>query len=182
MPCSCGRSVTVPSLSTLRTSAGKSAVPLNTLDAIRKILRDGSLPEGVVCPYSGRLANEVIYFHIQCERTWAAGGDREDFLTRFIGFFVFGWVGALIASQRSASSEALGRDVSIEVPVRISGDIRHQLLRTKRQRKLKDLLRQTPIYAKLLQEYPGATVAVMTTIPSRLTTPNDEENPRHFRS
>jgi len=98
-------------------------------------------------------------FHVQCERMWVRRGesmhaDRLVVLTLF-----FGWLGALIASRKTGPREELGRDTAVEVPVRIASDVRSKLMRMRRQKKLKALLGQTPIYAELLREYPEARIA-----------------------
>ncbi len=43
--CACGRSVTVPALSVLRQAAGQTPMPLNTVERIRAMIRDGELPK-----------------------------------------------------------------------------------------------------------------------------------------
>jgi hypothetical protein len=77
---------------------------------------------------------------------------------------VFGWLAALIAAREEAMPrEALGRDTSLDIPLRISSDAASQILRIRRQKKLKALLRKTPIYAALLDEFPQAHVTALAT-------------------
>jgi len=78
---------------------------------------------------------------------------------------VFGWIGALIAIRKSRPQEVLGRDTFLRVPVRVSSEALPKLVRMRRQKKLKAILRETPIYAELLDEFPEATVEVMRTAP-----------------
>ena len=156
--CSCGGPVEVPKLSSLRESAGESAIPANTIETIRSMIRNEELPEGSVCPYSGRPANETIFLHVQCERIWTRGRDSTDTGHVFLAFIILGWIGALIATIRPQRRRVLGRETFIDIPIRISSDVRARLLRMRRQKKLKAMLHQTPIYSQLLHEYPNATI------------------------
>ena len=142
------------------------------------MILNGELPQGFTCPYSGRPANDTIFLHVQCERSWVRGGEFEDtdesMDTIGAGVFslvFFGWIAAptaLIAMAMSKPREELGREelgrnTSLDVPMRISTDIRPELMRMRRQRKLKALLRQTPIYSQLLEEFPSATITLTET-------------------
>lgn len=159
LECACGRSVDVPLLSALRKSAGESPIPLNTIERIRAMIQSGELPNGDICPYSGRPANSTIYFHVQCERSWVRGGDSWDTGKVIAYVLLFGWIGALIASKKSQPMEEIGRDTFLELPLRMSSDVASSVMRIRRQKKLKMLLRQTPIYARLLDESPEADVS-----------------------
>lgn len=156
--CSCGRSVDVPMLSSLRRSAGETPIPLNTVERIRAMIQNGELPQGDICPYSGRPANETLLLRVECERVWMRGGGSTDFGKMFAFVFLLGWLGLLLAWRKMQPLEERGRDTAINVPVRISTDARGRILRLRRQRALKALLCKTPIYAALLREFPGATV------------------------
>ncbi len=74
---------------------------------------------------------------------------------------LFGWIGALLASRKTDPREERGRDNYVKIPVRICSDVRDQLIQTKQQTKLKNILSGTPVYAQLLDEYPNATVTVL---------------------
>jgi hypothetical protein len=158
--CSCGKSVNVPTLTLLRRSVGETAAPLNTIELIRAMIRDGTLPDGKICPYSRRPANDTILFNVECERSSVRGGEPLDMGKMVTYVFLFGWIGALIASRKSQPREEFGRDTSVTIPVRISSDVRDKIVRLRRQRKLKSLVSETPLYARLLHEYPAARVTV----------------------
>lgn len=148
--CRCGRQLDIPRLSELRSAAGETPIPLNTVERIRAMIRQGELPVGDVCPYSGRPANETVYFDVQCERTWVRRRGPK---------FFFGWIGLLMALYHDGPREEFGRETTIRVPLRIAGEARGQILRMRSQSKLKRLLLQTPIYGELLREYPQASVS-----------------------
>ena len=141
-------------------NAGESVIPRNTLETIRQLIRDEELPNGQLCPYSGRPANDVIWVHVECERSWVRGGDM-DTGKAIVWVLFLGWIGAIIATIDSSNSrprEECGRDTSVAVPLRISSDIRPKLLRLRRQGEWKAILRRVPIYAQLLNDYPTAKI------------------------
>ena len=158
--CTCARSIDVPPLSTLRRSAGESPYPQNTIEKIRAMIHNGELPSGEVCPFSGRPADDTILLHVQCERSWVRGSDASDTDTKILYVLLFGWIGALFASRKTGPRQEMGRDTSVDVPVRIASSVRAKLLGTRRQSALKALLKQTPIYAQLLEEFPAARVTM----------------------
>jgi hypothetical protein len=158
LKCACGRSITVPLLSTLRSTAGENAIPLNTIDTIREMIRRGELPSGEVCPHSGRRADSTVYFHVQCERMWVRGNDSTNIGSTIVHFLLLGWMASLFASLKSRPLEELGRDTSLELPLRISSEVSATIMRMRRQKTLKRLLRSTPIYATLLDEFPEGAV------------------------
>ena len=56
--------------------------------------------------------------------------------------------------------QELGRDRGVYTPLRIREEHHQQLRRTRSQAKLRKLLREVPIYAKLLKEFPLAKIKV----------------------
>ena len=160
--CSCSRQVTVPTLSELRRSAGLNPIPLNTVETIQRLVLNGELPNEKTCPISGRIEVTTVLFRIDCESKWVKG--REPMSIHWIVVYVLflGWLGALLAAIRNDTPrEELGRDVSVDVPMRISSDSLTNVLKLTSQRKLKRILKHNPIYAKLLSEYPAAFVSVV---------------------
>jgi hypothetical protein len=155
--CQCGRQVDIPTLSSLRSSAGESPVPLNTIQQIRAMIRDGTLPANEICPMSARPATTVIWLHVQCERVWTEneGGGRD--LPKLILALLLHLHDAV---RRESYKPPIikGRDTSVDVPLRVSPDVIPAIRKTCRQRKLKMLLEETPIYRQLLGEYPEALV------------------------
>ncbi len=122
------------------------------------MIRNGELPTDKVCPLSGRNADETIEFHIHCERSWVRGGEPTDIGKILAYYMLFGWTGAIIASRKMQTREEFGRETSVTVPVRISSDVRAKIFRMRRQKTLKSLLHNVPIYQRLLREYPDAIV------------------------
>jgi hypothetical protein len=160
--CSCGLRISIPTLSELRRNAGLNPIPLNTVETIQKLIRSNALPNEKTCPISGRIADTVVYFRVECESTWVKG--REPLSVKWVVVYVlfFGWLGKLLATIRNDTPrEELGRDVSVDVPIKVSEETLSRVLKMTAQRKLKKILKTNPIYAKLLSEYPRAVVSVI---------------------
>lgn len=122
------------------------------------MIHSGELPSGDTCPYSSRPAKSTIYFHVQCERSWVRGGDSWITGKVLASVLLLGWSGAWLAARESPPSQEFGRDTVLELPLRVSSDVASAVMRIRRQKKLKVLLQQTPIYARLLEEFPDADV------------------------
>lgn len=147
----------MPLLSALRRSAGETAIPLNAIETIQGLIRDGELPKGDRCPYSGAAANCTFLVRVQCERSWVRGSEPIGARDAIVYVVFLGWIGALIAYGKSRGRrEELGRDTIIDLPLRVSADAAAKLARLRSQRAWKALLRKTPAYARLLDEYPDA--------------------------
>ena len=161
LTCQCGARLDVPPLSRLRASVGEDPIPLNTIDRIRLMIRNQELPKGEICSCCGRPANEIVVLRVQCERQWVKGGESSSRRLVFALLFL-GWLGTIIALARPRRREEFGRDISVDVPVRVSSECRARILRTRGQRKLRNLLRETPIYQQLLDEFPRAIITPIT--------------------
>lgn len=158
--CRCGRDVAVPSLSELRRLSGEDPYARTTVETIAMMIDEGQLPWGNLCAVSGHPTNEFMTFHIECERAIAEGDDPHPLAGAFSHFMMLGWLGALtrLSARTSRGSGAhLGRDVGVDVPLRVCSEF-HPQLRRAGQRKLKQLLSQVPVIEILLCEYPDATI------------------------
>lgn len=164
VPCSCGRTAHVPSLSMLRQSAAEQAYPRSTIETIVHMIECGELPLGDTCAVSGRPTIDTILLHIQCERIWHRGSSADGLGGgRVFCLVLFGWLYFLVAWLESIRPDrppdVLGRNTTVEVPLRVCVEFDKRLKRFG-QRKLKKLLRRVPVYATLLDEYPSATISI----------------------
>jgi hypothetical protein len=157
--CACGESVPVPSLSKLRKTAGLGAYESGTIDTIRRMLEHGELPWGETCAESGRPTDDIVQFSVQCEQIHVAK-DRAG-LVFWVGL-IFGPFWLLLAA-RSKDRENHGRETVVEIPLRVCGEFHRKLARWGSQRKFRRLLVTVPVYARLLEEYPTATIRVDST-------------------
>ena len=76
--------------------------------------------------------------------------------------FLGPWAALFLATGKQ--EDAHGRDTAVEVPLRIHREFHRGLSRWWMRRKLRRLLRTVPVYARLLDEYPKATLAVAGTL------------------
>jgi hypothetical protein len=157
--CDCGRSVQVPSLSKLRTTSGLDAYESGAIDTIKRMLAEGALPWGETCAESGRPTKDLIQLVVQCERLHVP---QDRYKLALLAVLIFGWVAALLAFG-GKDREARGRDTSIRIPLRLDREYQDRLARWASQRRLRRLLRTVPVYARLLDEYPRATIRVDAT-------------------
>jgi hypothetical protein len=154
--CECGQGVQVPSLSKLRTMSGVGAYESGAIDTIQRMLDEGALPWGETCAESGRPTKDLIHLVVQCERLHVP---QDRYKLALLAVLIFGWVAALLAFG-GKEREARGRDTSIRIPLRLGRDYHDKLARWGSQRKLRRLLRTVPVYGRLLDEYPRATIRV----------------------
>jgi hypothetical protein len=157
--CACGEEIRVPSLSELRANAGLGAYESGAIDTIRRLMSEGTLPWGDTCAQSGLPTRDILHFHVQCERTHAAQerSRLEVLVVVLLGFW------ALLLTMGAEEGDARGRDTAVSVPLRLRREYHRGLARWGTQRRLRRLLRTVPIYARLLDEYPRATIRVERT-------------------
>lgn len=163
--CPCGQTIDVPTMSTLRRQAGETAIPQNVVEKIQGMVSREELPSNKTCPVTGLPADTKVYLHAECERTYTkhsgptGGADRY-----FIALILLGWFWAAIylvgryIFGRKSSVEEFGRDVGVTFPLLIAATAQEQFMGTRNQKKLKQWMQSTPIYAELLEEYPSASV------------------------
>ncbi len=159
--CPCGGTVSVPSLSQLRESAGQGAYESGVIDTINRMIRDGELPHGDTCAVSGLPTSDTYRLYVQCESRWIRGPGKLRYLFTILAilFSPFRIIGGLLGkSLLDEERRELGRDRGVYTPLLVRKEYHEQLRRTRSQSKLRRLLRTVPIYADLLDEFPGARI------------------------
>ncbi len=104
LECKCGRSLVVPALSVLRRNAGETPIPLNTVERIQAMIRDGELPSGHGCPYSGRPADSVVHVRVKCEQSWVRRHDSDDGGQALAWTLFFAFLGGWFVSWTNRAS------------------------------------------------------------------------------
>jgi hypothetical protein len=157
--CECGESVPVPSLSKLRAAVGIGAYESGAIDAIRRMLAEGALPWGETCAVSGRPTADLILVKVQCERLYHVKDRTRSMMliTLLFGFW------AVLFLRRGDQDYPHGRDTAVEVPLRVHHEFHRGLSRWWTKRRLRRLIMTVPVYARLLDEYPRAAIAVVGT-------------------
>ena len=161
--CVCGAEIAVPTLGTLRQRAGMDRLESGPISTIRRLEREGGLPDGHYCVVCEGRTSDIMTVHVECERRLVQCPPRWWTVLEGIFFVMPGPFGKLIreAQLREARSdpEIRGNDVVIDLPVRMHHDHGAELARGG-QRTLERLLRRTPIYAALLDDYPASTLSL----------------------
>ena len=142
------------------TAIGLAAHETNVRDVIARMLRDNELPRGICCAVSEMPTDDVMWFHVQCEREYAKDDRRWGILLIVMSFLLpFGLLIRLLgADMLSEAPERYGRDTAVLIPLRVSQDRQPSLRRWATQRRLKTVLSSVPIYQELFREYPGARI------------------------
>ena len=161
--CQCGRTFRVPRLSELRRAQGMDGCESNVRDTIARMIREGSLPWGGACAMTGVPTHDVMFFDVQCERSYKKGGglSKAGFALLVLSLFacfpvaILMWVFAW--DFLTTRVEQVGRDTVITVPLRVSAAARAEVSGASEAR-LKKLLSGVPVYLRLLTEYPDAVV------------------------
>lgn len=160
--CECGMRVLVPPLSRLRMGAGQAAYEVGLPGKIRRMIATEELPWGDFCAYSGRPTKDAIDFLIECERSYSGSPGRGissfPILTSIVN--ILGSVMFNIHIEEVL--EVHGREVVLQVPLRVSSEWHEKVRRIKSRRRLREMLRTVPVYAELLDEYPDAKIGVVS--------------------
>ena len=150
--CACGRAVSVPSLRELRQQVGETLDRKPEL-AIPRRVAEGELPRGETCAACNRPTDTVL-------RVRATVNSDASVFDRAVGnmlmTFVFGVViGPIVAMIRSIETRR-GRS-TVEMPLKACADCASEL----NGPKLKAALASVPVYAELLEKYPGAKLKTL---------------------
>jgi hypothetical protein len=154
--CECGSKAQVPRLSQLRVMAGEGAYEAGTIDTILRMLDEGTLPWRETCAITGRPTRDVIEVYVECEKVHSSS-NHGGWL--FLAVMLLGWMAVLLKGAVK-EHDPQGRETRVRTPLRVERDVQAVVLKMKSQRKLRRLLRQVPIYARLLDAYPEATIVV----------------------
>jgi hypothetical protein len=135
----------------MKARAGESAMSAEM--QIESLLERGKLPSETKCLSCGVPTNEICHCWTTCER---AKVDQPS------GWELTPWVWVTISfgfiTLRRINRERIeGRDLRIRLPLRVCANCRAEL---KDRRRLKETLLEVPLYARLLDKYPGTNVSL----------------------
>jgi hypothetical protein len=156
LTCTCGRNVSVPSLSVLRQQAGEfTASPEMILDSM---LRNSELPGDPHCVVCHTSTDDIRHFKVVCER---AEAKKELGGCGYLAYMVFfGWVVGLFLAMKTneeAGRTMHGRNVHYRLPLRLC----HGCDSKRDEAGMKELLSYVPVYEHLLNKYPHATISAV---------------------
>jgi hypothetical protein len=142
----------------------------NVRDTIARMIRESTLPWGQCCGVTGMPTRDVMFFEVECERSYVKNKRSQLWGTILLiaGFFfcppvaIFMWLVGYDLFRTPA--ERVGRDVVISIPILVCKDSQ-ATVRGWGQSRLKTMLRGIPIYERLLNEYADATIHPRATSP-----------------
>jgi hypothetical protein len=157
LPCRCGREVAVPSLIRLKSAAGQAVLsPEVRLD---QMLQLQMLPEETRCLVCDTPTPNTYFFWATCERVTVEVAWGHKWWNLVLMWLCFGWVGMILAyvSGRESGDREHGRDVRFRLPLRVCPECTPRMTSPE---VLKETVLTVPIYAELLDKYPGAELAL----------------------
>jgi hypothetical protein len=134
--------------------AGRPAYETGTVDVIRRMLAEGSLPWGELCAVSGKPTQDAMDLSVHCERVQA---EKDGVRVLQVAVLLFGPLVALLGQRPSRDPH--GRETSVWTPLRVAQEHQRTVARAS-QKALRRLLRTVPVYAALLDQYPRARVHI----------------------
>jgi hypothetical protein len=153
--CTCGKTVTVPRLSELRSQAGESAGGASPELAILYTYANDNQPVGadrcLNCdtPTTNRLACSIEY-----ERPWLKG--ERSFISWLVAFLIFG-IYAIIYSLIRRGETVFGEQKVFRLAVTICPSC-EKGIRTRRD--LRNILCNEPQFDRLFEKYPEAKLSI----------------------
>lgn len=157
--CDCGARVAVPSLSKLRQQTGADPYESGPIDTIRRMLAVGELPAGT-CAVTGRPTRDVLDLtaivsnHLEQTREARLADTASLSQAGFLGFFF-----RMLRDDTYDYRPVEGTEILVPTPIYLDAR-HHRRARKARQDVVKRWLRTVPIYARLLDAFPHALVAV----------------------
>jgi hypothetical protein len=134
----------------------------DTIQTIKRMIRTRELPAAGKCPQSGKAANDVVVFRLHfdpdAEEALAA---TEQAAASSGGWSLFGWLGKGGTATTKRPPHALGHDVWVDMPMRVAHEAHAEILLSRSQKHLRDMLRTVPIYARLLAEHRTARIEAL---------------------
>jgi hypothetical protein len=159
--CACGRAVVVPSLSRLRTLAGRDAFVTNPAEAIEKALRSGENPAGEACVMCAATNPIVFMCHATCETTHVKGGHNYLAQLLFMLFFsVMGAIRMFASDDEADETEVCGHDVGVSFPLPVCESCSKSAGGVARANVARKLMVHVPMYKELIKRYPKLKIEV----------------------
>jgi hypothetical protein len=126
--------------------------------AVEHLLLAGKLPEETACVLCGVETPEVVHYWVACER---AVPFRRRWVELNPASALTLWFGHLAVTRVTQSGEH-GRDARFDLPLRVCPGCKE---RVRGADVIKEALSRVPLYRRLLEEYPEASVSTGATAP-----------------
>ncbi len=159
--CSCGQTVPVPRLSELKRLAGHAPEAIRPSDQIRHLLLHGGLPPDSICRFTQRPTSDVVYVTVVCELPKVMGHTSwwRSALVTLGAFAISIWLLPMYLIVARGEPEVVGDETVFRLPVPVAAD-RQAQFRELSPAELRQYFCSIPLYARLLEEYPLATLSV----------------------
>jgi hypothetical protein len=129
--------------------------------AVEALLLAGRLPEEDHCVLCGVATDRAVCCRTECERAYVRDGGPPLWyrLLTFFGLFhsPFGWLEAAVVLSTPRQEREWGKDRIFPLPLRVCDACRQQLTSPEA---VKGALCRVPLYRRLLEKYPAATVSL----------------------
>jgi hypothetical protein len=157
--------------------AGLGAYESSVVETIRRMLAEGTLPWGETCAELGRPTPDVIRLRVQLQPDdgWR---DRMGFWLAVA--YVAGPLLAILFVILGKELHPQDSDNLVTLPLRLDRRLHRGLAWWGTQRRLRRLLETVPVYARLLEEYPRATIRVEGTTTQGDATPAEVKGPGNW--
>ncbi|HEV3078993.1 MAG TPA: hypothetical protein VGY66_04415 [Gemmataceae bacterium] len=155
--CRCGRAVVIPSLRELRRQAGVREPAVAPELMVESLLLAGKLPEEDHCVLCGVKTGTSICCRTECERARMVSG-QPSWWVYLAAVLTFGWLGAVFAKATAGEAREWGKDRIFSLPLRVCDACRQSLTSPAQ---LRAALCRVPLYRRLLNKYPDATVSLL---------------------
>jgi hypothetical protein len=150
--CDCGRSISVPGLKELRLQAGLPAYDPSPELLLRETFDINDVPGDDGCVACGAATDQIVRVVAECEKAW---GKRAGF--EWGTFFLSLLLLPLVVFRWRNVDQMRGSDKFFVLPIRVCPQCQQALKGTAR---IKDCLRHIPVYRRLLDKFPDATVSI----------------------
>jgi len=167
--CGCGRSVAVPTLSKLRTQAGKDAYITNPAEAIRKQQNEGGSPAGDRCILCGSTSPIGYTCDAVCESSRLlktassdqSGSSASHVLWTMLVPSPIRMIRRLMRRhERPTDAVRVGHDVEVSFDLPVCDACAKTVGEVTRLRVCKELMGRVPLYKDLLTYYPNLALTV----------------------
>lgn len=158
IPCPCGLTLSVPSLSTLRVQAGLPPYDPGPVMLIQHLLSTGRLPGTKLCVVCGHETDQVVKVAAECETSYRTDTGGQSWTMTILGLVFFLWPALLFNIRRREFTES-GRDTVLSLPLALCNGCRRML---RGRKMMKKALLKIPLYSQLLQKFPDARLTLET--------------------
>src|SRR5438046_1784161 len=126
-------------------------------DKLRLLRLEGKLPVEERCINCYVQTPDIVNCFVECERPWVRGAGFWNTAFGIILTPIFLWP---VLWNALRGKQALGEEIVVETPIRLCSRCSRELLSRHQRHVLRTLLRKSPLYGDLIDEYPDANIGL----------------------